>query len=46
MSPFEALYGMMCWTPLLWSKAGEGYLFGHDIPKEAEDKVRIIRDRL
>nr|ADB85416.1 putative retrotransposon protein [Phyllostachys edulis] len=40
MSPFEALYGRRCRTPLLWSEAGEGYLFGLDCLKEAEDKLK------
>ena len=46
MSPFEALYGRKCTTPLLWSGVGEYSLFGPDIIKEAEEKVRLIKDRL
>ena len=46
MSPFEALYGRKCTTPLLWSGVGERSLFGPDIIKEAEEKVRLIKDRL
>ena len=46
MSPFEALYGIKCTTPLLWSGVGERSLFGPDIIKEAEEKVRLIKDRL
>ena len=46
MSPFEALYGRKCTTPLLWSDVGECSLFGPDIIKEAEEKVRLIKDRL
>lgn len=42
MSPFEAFYGRQCRTPLLWSEAGEGYLFGPDFLKDAEDKVHLI----
>ena len=38
MSPFEALYGRKCTTPLLWSGVGERSLFGPDIIKEAEEK--------
>ena len=46
MSPFEALYGRKCTTPLLWSGVGERSLFGPEIIKEAEEKVRLIKDRL
>jgi hypothetical protein len=46
MAPFEALYGRKCTTPLLWSGVGEQSLFGPDINKDAEEKVRLIRDRL
>ena len=46
MAPFEALYGRKCTTPLLWSAIGEISLFGPDIIQEAEEKVRLIKDRL
>jgi hypothetical protein len=43
MSPFEALYGKKCRTPLYWSETGERQLFGVDIIKEAEKQVQLIR---
>jgi hypothetical protein len=43
MSPFEALYGRPCHTPLSWSESGERVIFGPDIVTEAEEKVRQIR---
>nr|CAB3504903.1 unnamed protein product [Digitaria exilis] len=46
MAPFEALYGRRCRTPLCWSQAGERYTYGPDLVKEAEEKVRIIRENL
>ena len=46
MSPFEALYGRKCRTPLYWSETGESQLFGTDIVKEAERQVQIIRENL
>jgi transposase InsO family protein len=46
MSPNEALFGQRCRTPLMWSETGERAVFGPDIIKEAEEKVRLIRDRL
>jgi transposase InsO family protein len=46
MAPFEALYGPWCRTPLNWSGPGERYFFGPDLVKEAEDKVKLIQQRL
>jgi hypothetical protein len=43
MSPFEALYGRPCHTPLNWSESSEWVIFGSDIMIEAEEKVRQIR---
>nr|CAE04199.2 OSJNBa0011E07.8 [Oryza sativa Japonica Group] len=46
MSPNEALFGRRYRTPLMWSETGERAVFGPDIIQEAEEKVRLIRDRL
>ena len=46
MSPYEALYGRKCRTPLNWSQAGDSHIFGTDLMMEAEKQVREIRDRL
>jgi hypothetical protein len=46
MSPFEALYGRKCRTPLYWSETGERKLFGVDIIREAEKQIQIIRENL
>jgi hypothetical protein len=43
MSPFEALYGRPCRTPLSWSESGERVIFGSDIVTEAEEKVKQIQ---
>jgi hypothetical protein len=43
MSPFEALYGWPCRTPLSWSESGERVIFGPDIVTEAEEKVKQIQ---
>jgi hypothetical protein len=45
MSPFEALYGKRCQTPLMWSNVGEKTLEGPAFIKEAEDKVALICKR-
>src|SRR3954469_6170916 len=46
MASFEVLYGRKCSTPLLWSGVGERSLFGPELIKDAEEKVRQIQDRL
>jgi co-chaperonin GroES (HSP10) len=43
MSPFEALYGRPCRTPLSWSESEERVIFGPDIMTEAEEKVKQIQ---
>ena len=46
MAPFEALYRRRCRTPLLWDEVGDRQLFGPDLIKESEEKVKLIQDRL
>jgi hypothetical protein len=46
MSPFEALYGRKCRTPLMWSEVGERALVGSALIKEAEERVADIQEKL
>ena len=46
MSPFEALYGRKCRTPLMWSETGERSYFGPDAIIEAEENVAKNRENL
>jgi hypothetical protein len=46
MSPFEALYGRKCMTPLYWDQTGERQLFGPEIIQEEEEQVQQIRENL
>ena len=46
MSPYEALYGCKCHTPLNWSQTGDSHIFITDLMMEAKKQVREIRDRL
>lgn len=46
MSPFEALYGRKCRTPLFWDQTGERQVFGPEVIREAEEQVREIRKNL
>jgi hypothetical protein len=43
MSPFEALYGRPCRTPLSWSESDERVIFDPNIVIEAEEKVKQIQ---
>jgi transposase InsO family protein len=46
MTPFEALYGRQCRTPLNWIEPGEKAVFDPDIVVEAEATVRRIQENL
>ena len=46
MSPFEALYGRKCRTPLMWSEVGVRSLVGSALIKKAEERVAKIREKL
>ncbi|WVZ93258.1 hypothetical protein U9M48_039253 [Paspalum notatum var. saurae] len=45
-SPFEALYGKRCRTPLFWNETGEKQVFGPDIIQDAEQQLRIVQENL
>ena len=45
MSPFEALYGRPCKTPLMWSQLGEGSFFDSAKIQDAEG-VAQVRENL
>ncbi|KAM2191799.1 hypothetical protein ACFX1Q_027555 [Malus domestica] len=46
MSPFEALYGKSCHTPLCWSEVGERILVGPEIVDETTQNVHVIKYNL
>jgi hypothetical protein len=46
MTPFEALYGPQCRTPLNWIEPGEKAIFGLDIVVEIEATVHHIQENL
>jgi len=45
-SPFEALYGRRCRTPLFWNQTGEKQVFGADLIRDAEQQIKIVRENL
>jgi hypothetical protein len=46
MSPFQALYGWSCRTPLHWDQPGERQVFGPDILLEAEENIKMVWENL
>ena len=46
MTPYEALYGRKCRTPLCWTELSEKKVIGPDLIQETEEKVKMIRERL
>ncbi|KAG8501232.1 hypothetical protein CXB51_003367 [Gossypium anomalum] len=46
MAPYEALYGRKCRTPLYWTELKENQIYGVDLIKETEEKVKVIQDCL
>nr|GEV34797.1 putative reverse transcriptase domain-containing protein [Tanacetum cinerariifolium] len=45
-SPFKALYGRKCRSPVLWAEIGESQLIGPEMVQETTDKVVLIKERL
>ncbi|KAG8498807.1 hypothetical protein CXB51_005706 [Gossypium anomalum] len=41
MAPYEALYGRKCRTPLYWTELKENQIYGVDLIKETEEKVKV-----
>ena len=46
MSPFEALYGRPCKTPLMWSQPGERSFFDSAKIQDAEEGVAQVKKNL
>ncbi|GJU28573.1 putative reverse transcriptase domain-containing protein [Tanacetum coccineum] len=45
-TPFEALYGRKCRSPMIWTEVGESQLIGPKIVQETTEKIIQIKDRL
>ncbi|WVZ70224.1 hypothetical protein U9M48_018905 [Paspalum notatum var. saurae] len=45
-SPFEALYGRKCRTPLFWNQTVEKQVFGPDLIRDAEQQIKMVRENL
>nr|GEY05123.1 reverse transcriptase domain-containing protein [Tanacetum cinerariifolium] len=45
-TPFEALYGRKCHSPIMLAKVGEGQLIGHELVQKTTEKISRIKDIL
>ena len=45
MTPYEALYGRLCKSPICWTKVGESSITGPDMIRDTSEKVSLIRHR-
>ncbi|WZZ87668.1 hypothetical protein YC2023_116247 [Brassica napus] len=46
MSPYEALYGRPCRTPLCWTQVGERSMIGPEIVEETTEKIKILKEKM
>jgi hypothetical protein len=46
MTPFEALYGRRCRTPLCWYESGESALLRPEVVQETMEKVKMIQEKM
>ena len=46
MTPFEALYGRKCRTPVCWDEVGERRLVDPELVQITSEKVKVVRDNL
>ena len=46
MTPYEALYGRPCRSPVCWTEVGERPSTGSDLVRDTSEKVDLIRKRL
>lgn len=46
MSPYEALYGRKCRTPLCWTEVGKERILGSKIIHETTEKIRMICEKV
>ena len=46
MTPYKALYGRPCRSPICWKEVGESSIIGLNLIKDTFEKVNLIRKRL
>nr|GFC09114.1 putative reverse transcriptase domain-containing protein [Tanacetum cinerariifolium] len=45
-TPFEALYGRKCCSPVCWTEVGEAQILGPDLIQETTEKIIQIKQRM
>nr|GEV13330.1 putative reverse transcriptase domain-containing protein [Tanacetum cinerariifolium] len=45
-SPFEALYGQKCRSPICWTEVGEAQILGPELIQETTEKIVQIKQRM
>ena len=46
ITPYEALYGRSCRSPICWTEMGESFVTHPDLIRDTSEKVSLIRHRL
>ncbi|KAL1193292.1 hypothetical protein V5N11_016119 [Cardamine amara subsp. amara] len=46
MSPFEALYGRPCRTPICWTQVGERSILGRDFVQETTERIKVVKAKV
>ena len=46
MTPYEALYGRPCRSPIFWTEVGERSIMGLNLIRDTSEKVDLIPKRL
>ena len=46
MSPYKALYGRPCRTPLCWTQVAERRMISPEIVEETTEKIKSVRDKM
>ena len=46
MTPYEALYGRRCRTPLCWLEPGENRTLGPEVVQQTTEKVKLIQENM
>ena len=46
MTPYEALYGRKCRTPICWNEVGERKLSSEELIRVSTEKIQVVREKL
>nr|GFC92841.1 putative reverse transcriptase domain-containing protein [Tanacetum cinerariifolium] len=45
-TPYEALYGKKCRSPVCWAEVGESQLTGPELIQETTEKIVLVKQRM